>query len=164
MTNNINGPIKKRIRVLDALRGFALLGVCLANYKELTLYAFYDVEHTTNVEVSVVDKIANFLMYLLVDGKFYTIFSVLFGIGFSIIIGNAMERGSNGMRIFYRRMLLLLLFGFAHLMLLWSGDILMLYAAMGMILPLFWRCSERVILRWAGGVFIFLRSLAVSFG
>lgn len=42
--------------------------------------------------------------------------------------------------------------GFAHLMLLWSGDILMLYAAMGMILPLFWRCSERVILRWAGGV------------
>ena len=94
MTNNITGPTQNRIRVLDALRGFALLGVCLANYKELTLYAFYDVEHTTNVEVSVVDKIANFLMYLLVDGKFYTIFSVLFGIGFSIIIGNAMERGS----------------------------------------------------------------------
>lgn len=149
------GPVKKRLKVLDALRGFALLGVCLANYKELTLYAFYDVEHTTNVEVSMMDQATNFLMYLLVDGKFYTIFSVLFGIGFSIIIGNAMERGANGMRIFYRRMLILLCIGFAHLMLLWSGDILMLYAAMGMILPLFWRCSPKTILRWAG-FFLFL--------
>ena len=149
------GPVKKRMKVLDALRGFALLGVCLANYKELTLYAFYDVEHTTNVEVSMMDQVTNFLMYLLVDGKFYTIFSVLFGIGFSIIIGNAMERGANGMLIFYRRMLILLCIGFAHLMLLWSGDILMLYAAMGMILPLFWRCSPKTILRWAG-FFLFL--------
>lgn len=161
MTNNITGPVKKRMKVLDALRGFALLGVCLANYKELTLYAFYDVKHTTNVEVSMVDKIANFMMYLLVDGKFYTIFSVLFGIGFSIIIGNAMERGTNGMHIFYRRMMLLLLFGFAHLMLLWSGDILMLYAVMGMILPLFWRCSERAILSWAG-FFLFLPVISSS--
>lgn len=161
MTYSKTGPVKNRIRVLDALRGFALLGVCIANYKELTLYAFYDVEHTTNVEVSMTDKIANFLMYLFVDGKFYTIFSVLFGIGFSIIIGNAMERGDNGMRIFYRRMLLLLLFGFAHLMLLWSGDILMLYAAMGMILPVFWRCSGRTILRWAG-FFLFLPVLSSS--
>lgn len=150
-----SGPVKKRLKVLDALRGFALLGVCLANYKELTLYAFYDVEHTTNVQVSMSDQIANFMMYLLVDGKFYTIFSVLFGIGFSIIIANAMERGANGMRIFYRRMLLLLGFGFAHLMLLWSGDILMLYAAMGMLLPLFWRCSSQTILRWAA-FFLFL--------
>lgn len=142
-------PTKKRFKVLDALRGFALLGVCLANYKELTLYAFYDVEHTVNMEVEMGDKIANFLLYFLVDGKFYTIFSVLFGIGFSIIIGNAMKRGANGMRIFYRRMFFLVCFGLAHLMLLWSGDILMLYAAMGMLLPLFWNCTTRTILRWA---------------
>ena len=121
----------------------------MANYKELTLYAFYDVGHTVNVEADRSDTIANFLLYFLVDGKFYTIFSVLFGIGFSIIIGNAMQRGANGMRIFYRRMLLLLGFGFAHLMLLWSGDILMLYAAMGMLLPFFWNCSDKTILRWA---------------
>ena len=161
LTNPTTGPVRKRLKVLDALRGFALLGVCLANYKELTLYAFYDVGHTTNVEISMMDQVTNFLMYLLVDGKFYTIFSVLFGIGFSIIISNAMERGVNGMRIFYRRMLLLLLFGLAHLMLLWSGDILMLYAAMGMILPLFWRCSPRSILRWAG-FFLFLPIISSS--
>ena len=78
----------------------------MANYKELTLFAFYDVGHTVNVEADRSDTIANFLLYLLVDGKFYTIFSVLFGIGFSIIIGNAIQRGANGMRIFYRRMLI----------------------------------------------------------
>lgn len=154
-------PVKKRLKVLDALRGFALLGVCLANYKELTLYAFYDVGHTTNVEASWSDQLANFLLYFLVDGKFYTIFSVLFGIGFSIIISNAIQRGADGMRIFYRRMVLLLLFGFAHLMLLWSGDILMLYAAMGMLLPLFWHCSPRTILRWAG-FFLFLPVISSS--
>lgn len=143
------GPVKQRMKVLDALRGFALLGVCVANYKELTLYAFYDVEHTVNVKASWSDSIANFLLYFLVDGKFYTIFSTLFGIGFSIIIGNAMDRGANGMHIFYRRMALLLCIGLAHLMLLWSGDILMLYAAMGMLLPLFWRLSCKVIVRWA---------------
>ena len=147
-SNNV-GPVWKRIKKLDALRGFALLGVCIANYKELTLYAFYDVGHTVNVEPDMGDTIANFLLYFLVDGKFYTIFSVLFGIGFSIIIGNAMQRGANGMRIFYLRMLLLLGFGLEHLMLLWSGDILMLYDAMGMFLPLFWNCSDKAILRWA---------------
>lgn len=164
-TNIQAGPVKKRLKVLDALRGFALLGVCLANYKELTLYAFYDVEHTTNVQVSMTDQIANFLMYLLVDGKFYTIFSVLFGIGFYIIIsktklppyGGGPGRGL----IFYRRMLLLFGFGFAHLMLLWSGDILMLYAAIGMILPLFWHCSPKAILRWAG-FFLFLPVITSS--
>lgn len=143
------GPVKKRLTALDALRGFALLGVCLANYKELTLYAFYDVSHTVNMQASAGDSYANFLLYFLVDGKFYTIFSVLFGIGFSIIIGNAMSRGANGMRIFYRRMLVLLCFGIAHLMLLWSGDILALYAAMGMLLPLFWNCKPSTILKWA---------------
>ena len=158
------GPVTKRLKVLDALRGFALLGVCLANYKELTLYAFYDVEHTTNVEVSMTDQIANFLMYLFIDGKFYTIFSVLFGIGFYIIISKTKlppPGGPGRGLIFYRRMLMLLCFGFAHLMLLWSGDILMLYAAMGMILPIFWRCSSKTILRWAG-FFLFLPVITSS--
>lgn len=148
-------PIKKRLPLLDALRGFALLGICLANYEELSLFSFLDVNHTANVESGLMDKIQHFLIYFFVEGKFYTIFSVLFGIGFSIIIGNAVNRGANGMRIFYRRMMLLLCIGFMHLMLLWSGDILMLYAAMGMILPLFYNCKIKTLLWWAL-LFLFL--------
>ncbi len=93
-----------------------------------------------------VDSVVKFLQYLLIDGKFYTLFSLLFGIGFSIIISHAAERGANGFRIFYRRMIILALIGCTHLMLIWSGDILLLYALLGMLLPMFRNMSDRKIL------------------
>lgn len=127
---------------LDALRGFALLGVCLANYPEFSLYTF---QPDSVLEASV-DRVVKFLQYLLIDGKFYTLFSLLFGIGFSIIISHAAERGANGFKIFYRRMAILALIGCTHLMLIWSGDILLLYAVLGMLLPLFRNLSDRKIL------------------
>lgn len=83
-----------------------------------------------------VDRVVRFLQYLLVDAKFYGIFSILFGIGFSIILSHAEERGSSGIRLFYRRMLVLLGFALVHLLCIWSGDILCLYAVVGMLLPL----------------------------
>lgn len=89
------------------------------------------------------------MQYVFVDGKFYTLFSLLFGIGFSIIISHAQAKGVAGFRLFYRRMAVLMLIGFVHLMFIWSGDILMLYALMGMALPLFRHASDRSLLRWA---------------
>lgn len=138
---NTSQPVKNRIVTLDALRGFALLGIALANFPEFSLWTFLDHETQMKMQTGSLDAIVRCLQYLLVDGKFYTIFSVLFGIGFYIIISHAIQRGANGFRIFYRRMLILLIIGLAHLMLLWSGDILMLYAAIGMLLPLFRNCK-----------------------
>ena len=46
------------------------------------------------------DKVVRFLQYFLVDAKFYSIFSILFGIGFSIILNHAEERGNSGIRLF----------------------------------------------------------------
>ena len=145
------GPVrsKERYIVLDALRGFALIGICLANFPEFGLYTFLHPEAAAALPTAGADRVARWLQYILIDGKFYTLFSLLFGMGFSIIISNAMRRGANGFRIFYRRMVLLLLIGFAHLMLLWSGDILMLYALLGMFLPLFRNVSNRGLLLWA---------------
>jgi uncharacterized protein len=96
-----------------------------------------------------VDRVGRFIQYLLVDGKFYTLFSMLFGIGFSIILSNAARKGVNGMRLFYRRMIILFLIGLCHLLLLWAGDILILYAAAGMFLPLFWKMPNRRLLVWS---------------
>lgn len=141
---------KKRIILLDALRGFALLGIALANYPEFSLYNFMSDSQHAAMSTETVDTWTQWLLLLFVDGKFYTIFSVLFGIGFSIIIRNAMERGADGMRIFYRRMTGLVIIGFLHLMLVWSGDILLLYALMGMILPFFYKKSNKTVLTWAG--------------
>lgn len=145
---------QNRIIVLDSLRGFALLGIALANYPEFSLYSFLSEEQATTMSTATTDVWIHWLQLLFVDGKFYTIFSVLFGIGFSIIIKNAKARGANGMRIFYRRMLGLVLIGLAHLMLLWSGDILLLYALIGMLLPLFYDKGGKTILSWAAVMLI----------
>lgn len=145
----------KRYVILDALRGFALLGICMANFPEFSLYSFLSPESKSALATSGWDYWTQAFLTLFIDGKFYTIFSLLFGVGFSIIITNVSCRGGNAMAVFYRRMFFLMLIGFAHLMLIWSGDILMLYALMGMILPLFLRASDKVIL-WTAGFLLFL--------
>ena len=144
-------PVKpsERYVILDALRGFALIGIILANYPEFSLYTFQSAETAASMPSAGIDRVVRFLQYFLVDGKFYTLFSLLFGIGFSIIISHAAERGDGGFRLFYRRMAVLVLIGFVHLMFIWSGDILMLYALMGMALPLFRGVSDKALFRWA---------------
>ena len=137
---------KKRYVILDALRGFAILGICLANFPEFSLWTFSDPAGWT-----ITDKVTRAVQTFLVDGKFYTLFSLLFGMGFSIQLENAGQKT----RTFYRRMTVLFLIGLIHLLFLWSGDILMLYAAMGMLLPLFKRLPTRKIL-YAGGGFLVL--------
>lgn len=141
-------PIRTTERhiILDALRGLALLGICLANFPEFSLYTFLDDSVTSAMPAAGLDRVVRYLQYTLIDGKFYTIFSLLFGIGFSIIISNSMKKRTNGFRIFYRRMGILLLIGLLHLMFIWSGDILMLYALLGLLLPLFRNVSNRGLL------------------
>lgn len=146
-----SGPVEgsQRHVILDAMRGFALLGICLANFPEFSLFTFLKPEAVAEMPGYGIDRVTKYLIYLFVDGKFYTIFSLLFGIGFSIILENNLKRGANGIAVFYRRMIYLLLIGFAHLMLIWSGDILMLYAAVGMLLPLFRNLKDKTIFIWS---------------
>ncbi len=87
-----------------------------------------------------VDQVIRFLQYMLVDGKFYTIFSLLFGIGFSLILAH------HGRRLFLRRMLILVVIGFLHLMFIWSGDILLLYAVGGLLLTMFVKVPDKQLL------------------
>lgn len=153
MRNVINNgsPVegKQRHLILDALRGFALLGICLANFPEFSLFTFLKPETVEGMSSAGIDLVTKYFIYIFIDGKFYTIFSLLFGIGFSIIIENNIKRGAKGVAIFYRRMMWLVLIGFAHLMLIWSGDILMLYAFVGMCLPAFRNRQDKTLLIWA---------------
>jgi len=157
----IAAPVKKRYVELDALRGFAILGIILANYPEFSLWTFRSAEEVAAMPSACADHVIRWLQYIFIDGKFYTLFSLLFGIGFSITLNNMREKGLNGKKFFYRRMAVLLLIGFLHLMLLWSGDILMLYALMGMLLPLFSSLSDKKIL-WFAGFFLALPVISDS--
>lgn len=149
-TTNIDNAVpvqnKERYVILDVLRGFALFGICLANFPEFSLYTFLKSEIAAGMPTAGIDRVIRYLQYIFIDGKFYTLFSLLFGIGFSIIISNAQRKHANGFRVFYRRMGVLLAIGFIHLMFLWSGDILMLYALAGLLLPLFRNVSNRGLL------------------
>ena len=82
----MNGPTteKQRYVVLDALRGLALLGIALANFPEFGLWTFLSSEAQEAMPTANADHVTRFLQYLFVDGKFYTIFSILFGIGFGL--------------------------------------------------------------------------------
>lgn len=141
---------KQRYIILDALRGLALLGICLANFPEFSLWTFLSGEEQQMMPTAATDNTVRFWQYMLVDAKFYGIFSILFGIGFSIILSHAEERGSSGIKLFYRRMTVLLCIALVHLLLIWSGDILALYAVVGMMLPLLRRLSDKKLLTLAG--------------
>lgn len=138
----------ERYMILDTLRGLAILGIALANYPELSLYRFLPADAAA-LPASAWDRAINFIVHSLVDGKFYTIFSLLFGIGFSIILQNITRKGGRVLPLFMRRMALLALIGLAHLLFIWSGDILLLYALMGMLLACFRNLSDRTLLSCA---------------
>ena len=146
---------KKRYVILDALRGFAILGIILANFPEFSLWTFSDPATWTRT-----DTVTRAVQTFFVDGKFYTLFSLLFGMGFSIQLANAEGK----LRTFYRRMTVLLCIGLIHLFFLWSGDILALYAVCGMLLPLFRKFPTRKLLLVAGGLFLVPAVLDALFG
>jgi uncharacterized protein len=64
------------------------------------------------------------------------------------------HKGNRSLRIFYRRLLVLLIIGFLHCYFLWDGDILLLYALIGLVLPLFRNCSDKTLLVWAFALII----------
>lgn len=156
MNSNVSiGPTteKQRYIILDALRGFALFTIILANFPEFGLWTFLGTEERAAMPSAAVDRVVRFFQFFLIDGKGYTLFSLLFGCGFSIILEHAFQRGGNGIRLFYRRMVLLMCIALCHLLLIWNGDILCLYALLGMILPFFHKMSNKGLL-WSAGILL----------
>jgi uncharacterized protein len=149
----------ERIELLDALRGFALFGILLANI--LYWSGWGVMTEAQRVAFAGADAVAwqYRFHHLLVDGKFYTIFSLLFGAGFALQIARLSARGIEGLRIYRRRVLVLLAIGLVHSWLIWDGDILTLYALLGLVLPFFYRWPERGLLI-AAAILIFVVPIA----
>ena len=138
---------RERIQLIDVLRGFALYGVLLANMAWLS---GKDVVLTdaraASLPTAAFDLYAKYLINFFVDNKANTIFAFLFGLGFAVQLIRAEERGVSILPVYARRLSVLLLFGLAHMFLLWYGDILHLYALMGFALVLFRRRSGKTLL------------------
>lgn len=136
----------ERLELIDALRGFALAGVLLVNLGSFTLYAFLDDAARTALPTAGFDRMADAIKSLLVDEKAITLFSMLFGLGFALQLERTETRGSAGLRLYLRRIGVLLLFGVVHSYLFWWGDILLVYALMGLLLVFCRNLSSRALL------------------
>ncbi len=149
MTPNNIGPVASpdRIRVLDVLRGLAVGGILIGNMQWFSGYGMMPPALTA--AWSAADQATHYLVHVLIEGKFYSIFSFLFGFGFALQIARAEERGDAGATLFKRRLAWLLVIGLLHAYLLWAGDILSIYALMGFVLLLFRRKSDTSLLKWA---------------
>ncbi|MDQ3552597.1 MAG: DUF418 domain-containing protein, partial [Bacteroidota bacterium] len=111
----------RRVYLLDILRGFAILGIFIMNLWAFTFYFGYTDAEKAAVALAKYDGITTFFQQMLLEGKFYSLFSMLFGIGFAIYLSKAGEN-KKVLSLFKRRLLILLCLGFIHLI-LWVGDI-----------------------------------------
>ncbi|MBX9783623.1 MAG: DUF418 domain-containing protein [Chitinophagaceae bacterium] len=123
----------ERIIIMDALRGIAILGIFIANLG--AGFSFYN-ESAPNSGpfFHSLDRPFLFLEQMLIEGKFYSIFSFLFGWGFAIQIARSEVKGISPASFMKRRLTFMFLLGLAHLLLLWSGDIVAFYALVGFVL------------------------------
>ncbi len=129
---------EERIEALDVVRGFALLGIFLMNVEWFNR-ALNDMGQGLPRGLSGADRWAGWLVFVLVQGKFWTIFSMLFGMGFAVMLLRAQSAGRSFLRPYLRRIAALAVFGAAHHILLWGGDILFGYAlaALSLLILLF---------------------------
>lgn len=158
-TLDIPAPAEDRLAVVDALRGFALFGILLANILYWSGWGMATDAQRLAWGGPTGDLWQYRLHHLLVDGKFYTVFSFLFGAGFALQLERLLRRGHDGLRIYRRRVLVLLGIGLVHSFLIWDGDILVLYAVLGLVLPLFHRWSSRALVL-AALVLVFIVPIA----
>jgi uncharacterized protein len=157
------GPVDthERLVLLDVLRGFALFGVFFSNVNMwFSGRIFLPPDRGKALTASPVNTVAEYLFGFFVFGKFITIFSFLFGLGFAIQMGRAEDRGASIVPLYCRRLGAMMLIGLTHLFALWYGDVLSFYAVVGLSLLLFRKRSDRSLLFWGFGFAIVAPLLA----
>ncbi|MDB5917838.1 MAG: hypothetical protein JWR40_2072 [Massilia sp.] len=120
-------PANQRIEALDAVRGFALIGICLMNV-EFFNRPMSTLSQGMPVGLTGIDWLASYFVAYFVAGKFWTIFSLLFGMGFAVMLTRAESAGRGFLKPYMRRIAALAVFGALHHIFLFAGDILFSYA------------------------------------
>ncbi|MFV9506886.1 MAG: DUF418 domain-containing protein [Oscillochloridaceae bacterium umkhey_bin13] len=139
----------ERIATLDILRAFALLGIITVNMYMFS-HPFQNYLLPASSPLPWYDQLATWFVHMFTEGKFYPLFSLLFGLGFALQLERAQARGGSFVPLYLRRLLVLLSFGLIHAYLIWIGDILTIYALLGGFLLLFARVKQpRTLLIWA---------------
>ena len=142
-----------RIHSVDALRGFALTGIVIAHVLEQYLAAFPTQEMQAVMFAGPLDTIVDGFSFWVIRGKFFALFSLLFGLSFFIQMDNAEKSATHYKTRYLWRLLVLLGIGVVHNS-FYSGDILVVYVLFGFLLIPFYSVSNKVVLALA--VILFL--------
>lgn len=156
-------PSSEIIHLLDILRGFAIFGILVVNMSIFMAPDF--LPSYVPPPMPRYDRLVEFLVQFFAQGKFFTTFSFLFGLGFALQLTRAEAKGKDIRSFYPRRLLALLGFGVLHFLMFWEGDILRLYALLGFALLAFRHCSSRTILTAAAVCFVLsalLTSVVIS--
>lgn len=147
MRASLASPVapEERYALIDALRGFALAGVLLINLQYLSVYALLPASAQGLLPTAAFDAVAIAATEWLVNVKFITLFSLLFGFGFALQLERARTRGVGGIARYARRLLVLAAMGAVHGLFVWWGDILLTYAVVGLLMLAFVRVPDRVL-------------------
>jgi uncharacterized protein len=143
------GGVTERHGSIDGLRGLAVMGILLMNVASFALPSGAYFNPLAGGGTQPADLAVWAANFVLVDGKMRALFSILFGASTAIVIERADATGRNGAKIHLARMATLALFGAAHLILLWQGDILLHYALVGTLALPFVLLEPRPLIRVA---------------
>ena len=146
---------RERIAALDIVRGIAVMGIFSVNVVGMAMIEiayFYPPAFGFD---GFADKLMWTINFILVDGKFRSLFSMLFGASMVLVIERAIAAGRSPAKTHYARMIVLMAFGLLHFSLLWWGDILTHYAAAGMVVFHAWKYRARTLLITAVVGFLF---------
>lgn len=138
----------QRLGILDVLRGFAILGILFVNvhFYSRPIYAVFGVP---GGRAGALDGLVESLTTFLVAEKFFSILSVLFGLGMAIMYQRATDRGVRFGPLYLRRLVGLFAIGVAHALLLYAGDFIGNYALLGLPLYFFRNVRPRALLAWS---------------
>lgn len=143
-------PQGDRLLHLDVLRGFALFGILLVNFEWFTRSTQSMLLGSARASAGPIGQFTGLLVEWLAESKFFPLFSMLFGMGFAIMMSRARAKGRPFAGVYLRRLLALAVFGLLHTGLIWAGDILFIYALIALImLVLFRKTPTRRLWKWA---------------
>ncbi len=147
-------PNTDRIVSIDLLRGLAVLGILIMNIQHFSMPVAAYINPTAYGDLTGLNRWVWIFSHILANGKFMSIFSMLFGAGVLLFTGRVELKGLNSAAFHYRRMGWLLLFGLMHSYLLWTGDILVSYSICGMLVFLFRSKRPSMLIRIAFAFFM----------
>ncbi len=138
-------PIKQRIEIIDALRGFSLAGIVIVHFVENFIGSAVPENVLEGMHVGPLDYVVDAFIGLFLRGKFFALFSFLFGLSFFIQMDNAQKTGKYfGPRFLWRLVILLIIGGLHHMF--YRGDILTIYALLGIFLIPYFKLSNKWVL------------------